>query len=74
MSNVERTKEFRKILGNQLRLIREQQGWELEQVAEMSGVKPITIEKIEAGAFNVPIDIIGKVCEVLGCGLNIQAL
>lgn len=71
MSNVERTKEFRKILGNQLRLIREKQGWEQEQVAEMAELKPVTVQKIEEGVFNVPIDVIERMCNVLGCSLGL---
>jgi len=38
----------------------------------MSGVKVQTVEKIEAGAFNVPADILAKVADVLGYYLTIQ--
>ena len=37
----------------------------------MTDVKVATIEKIEAGAFNVPLDIINKYAEVLGCEVRI---
>lgn len=57
----------RKRIGTQFREQREQQGWTIEQVATMADVKVATIEKIEAGAFNVPLDIINKYAEVLGC-------
>ena len=50
---------------------REEQGWTCQQVADMSGVKVQTVEKIEAGAFNVPADILAKVADVLGYYLTI---
>ena len=61
----------RKRIGIQFREQREQQGWTIEQVATMADVKVATIEKIEAGAFNVPLDIINKYTEVLGCEVRI---
>lgn len=61
----------RKRIGTQFREQREQQGWTIEQVATMAVVKVATIEKIEAGAFNVPLDIINKYAEVLGCEVRI---
>ena len=64
-------KSERKRIGTQFREQREQQGWTIEQVATMADVKVATIEKIEAGAFNVPLDIINKYAEVLGCEVRI---
>ena len=61
----------RKRIGTQFREQREQQGWTIKQVATMTSVKVATIEKIEAGAFNVPLDIINKYAEVLGCEVRI---
>lgn len=60
------------MLGGQLRDKREEQGWSREQVALMADVKEATIEKIEAGVFNVPLDILARVADVLGCELNIK--
>ena len=65
--------EQRKRIGAQLRELREEQGWTIAQVAEMVGVKFSTVEKIEAGVFNVPLDVLAKVAEVLGCELTIKA-
>lgn len=62
----------RKRIGTQFREQREHQGWTIEQVATMADVKVATIEKIEAGAFNVPLDIINKYAEVLGCEVRIK--
>ncbi len=55
----------RKELGEQVRKIREEQGWTVDQLAEMCDVKRQTVAKVEEGAFNVPIDVIGKVCDAL---------
>ena len=66
-------KDYRKRIGQQLRGQREEQGWSVEQVAEMAGVKEKTVEKIEAGVFNVPLDVLAKVAEVLGCSLTIKS-
>ena len=60
-------------LGYQLMQKREQEGWSVEQVATMAEVKPQTIMKIEAGVFNVPLDVLAKVAEVLGCELTIKS-
>ena len=64
--------EHRKRIGQQLKAVREEQGWDIAQVAAMADVKPATIEKIEAGVFNVPLDVLAKVAEVLGCSLTIK--
>ena len=65
--------QVRKDLGQMIREEREEQGWSVEQVAKMADVKPVTIEKIEAGAFNVPLDVLAKVADVLGCDLVFKA-
>lgn len=56
-------------IGAQLRAKREEQGWSVEQVATMADVKPQTVEKIENGVFNVPLDVLAQVADVLGCDL-----
>lgn len=55
----------RKKIGEQVRRIREEQGWTIDQLAVMCDVKRHTVAKIEEGVFNVPIDVIGKVCDAL---------
>ena len=61
----------RKRIGKRLRAIRETQGWSLEQVALMAGVKEATVRKVEEGAFNVPIDVLTTLADVLGYTLQI---
>ena len=62
----------RKRIGTQFREQREQQGWTIEQVATMAGLKPATIRKMEDGMFNYPLDVMTKVAEVLGCEITIH--
>ena len=64
--------KYRHQVGMMLKLARENQGWSAEQVATMADVKPATIEKIEAGAFNVPFDVLSRVADVLGCEMTIK--
>lgn len=65
-------KEGRKRIGERFRLIREEYGWSVEQVATMADLKPATIEKIEAGVFNVPLDVLCRVADVLGSQLTVE--
>ena len=66
-------RNYRAQVGMNLRMVRETQGWSVEQVATMADVKPQTVEKIENGVFNVPLDVLAKVADVLGCEINIKA-
>ena len=62
----------REKLGRDFRETRTALGWSVEQVAEMADVKPVTIEKIEAGKFNVSLDIMVRVADVLGSDVTIK--
>ena len=64
--------EQRQRIGQQFKTEREAQGWSIEQVATMAGVTQRNVEKIEAGIYNVPFDVLARVADVLGCevGLN----
>ena len=68
----ETKKVHRKELGEQFKSLREEQGWSIEQVALMADVRESTIEKIEAGAFNVPMDILARVADIFGADLTIK--
>jgi transcriptional regulator with XRE-family HTH domain len=65
-------KVHRKELGEQFKSLREEQGWSIEQVALMADVRESTIEKIEAGAFNVPMDILARVADIYSADLTIK--
>lgn len=62
----------RKKIGEHFREVREAQGWTTEQVALMADIKANTVEKIEAGVFNVPMDVLTRVADVLGYSLTIM--
>lgn len=66
-------RNYRAQVGMNLRMVREAQGWTVEQVATMADVKPQTVEKIENGVFNVPLDVLAQVADVLGCDLVFRA-
>ena len=66
-------RDYRHEVGKHLRYLREYHGWSVDQVATMAGVKPKTIEKIEEGAFNVSLDILAKVSDVLDADVTIKS-
>ena len=66
-------KKYRVQVGMMLKLAREAQGWSVDQVATMADVKPVTIEKIEVGVFNVPLDVLARVANVLDSELVIKS-
>lgn len=71
-SLAEYTNKHREQLGRDFRETRTALGWSVEQVAQMAGVKPITIEKIEAGKINVSFDIMVRVADVLSSDVTIK--
>ena len=64
--------EQRKRIGKRLKEIRTEQGWSQEQVALMAGVTERTVNKVEQGAFNVPLDVLATLSDVLGYELQIN--
>ncbi len=71
-SLAEYTNKHREQLGRDFRETRTALGWSVEQVAQMAGVKPVTIEKIEAGKFNVSLDIMVRVADVLSSDIALK--
>lgn len=67
---IEQKSKSRWRMGQELKAIREEQGWSTEQVALMADVKESTVEKVEQGAFNVPLDVLVKLANVLGYELT----
>ncbi len=67
----ERKIEVRVQLGQQIAQLREEQGWTQAQLAKMAGVTELNIQKIEDGRYNVPLDIIGMVADLLGCEVSL---
>ena len=71
---VEKKMEQRQRIGEQFRSEREAQGWSTEQVATMAGVTQRNVEKIEAGIYNVPFDVLARVADVLGCEVGLKQM
>lgn len=61
----------REYIGKRIAEIRQAKGLSIRQLAEASGVNFANIYKIENGKYNVSIDILGKICEALGCRIDL---
>ena len=61
----------REYIGKRIAEIRQAKGLSIRQLAEASGVNFANIYKIENGKYNVSIDILGKICDALGCRIDI---
>ena len=61
----------REYIGKRIAEIRQAKGLSIRQLAEASGVSFANIYKIENGKYNVSIDILGKICEALGCRIDV---
>ena len=61
----------REYIGKRIAEIRQAKRLSIRQLAEACGVNFANIYKIENGKYNVSIDILGKICEALGCRIDI---
>ena len=61
----------REEIGKKIAQIRTDRGYSIRQLADMSGVNFANNYKIETGKYNVSIDILGKICDALGCKIDI---
>ena len=57
--------------GQMVARLRRQSMLTVEQLAQMADIKPVTLQHIEEGAFNVPFDILNRLAVVLGGELQI---
>lgn len=64
---------MREEIGRQIAAIRKKRGLTQEQLAELSGLNRVNITKVENGRYNVSIDILHKICKVLGAQLSINS-
>lgn len=62
----------RQQIGQQLANIRKKRGLTVRQLAELSGVNYTNVGKIERGAYNVSIDILGKICDAMKTKISIE--
>ena len=63
--------ENRLRIGGQVAAIRKEKGLSIRELAEACGVTAQNITKIEHGKYNVSIDILGKICDVLNCRIDL---
>jgi len=59
-------KPIRKLLGERIRELRKAKGYTQEQLAELVGVEPRHISRVEGGYSSPSIDRLARVSEVLG--------
>lgn len=64
----------RRLLGKQITDYRNLRGLTLRQLADMAGVNYANICKIEIGKYNVSVDIIDRICSVLGVTLKLDTV
>lgn len=57
--------------GQMVARLRRQSMLTVEQLAEMADLKPVTVQHVEEGTFNVPFDILNRLAVVLGGELQI---
>lgn len=62
---------YREYIGRRIAQIRKGKGLTQEQLAKLTGYDRTNIAKIENGRYNTGIDIIGKICDALGCRIDI---
>lgn len=62
----------RERIGQEIARIRQSKKLTQVQLAELSGLNRVNINKIENGRYNVSIDILQKVCEALGVEIKIE--
>lgn len=51
-------REFRIQLGQEIKAVRESRAYSLTYLAEQIGIKPTTLENIEAGRFSIKVDFL----------------
>ena len=61
----------REYIGQRVAEIRQMKGLSIRQLADLCGVSAQNITKIEHGRYNVSVDILGKICDALGCKIEI---
>lgn len=59
-------------IGSQLLSAMVMRGYTYEQVAEMTQLKVATVQKIMDGVYNVGIDELSSIADVLGVKLNLE--
>ena len=64
-------KEKRKAMGESIREMRCAQGWTQEQLAQFAGITTSNLGRIEAGRYDVSLDILNKIAVGLNAEIRI---
>lgn len=64
--------KWRKKIGEKVRQRRESLGMTQVELSERSGLNRTNISKIEGGRYNVSVDLLGRIAEALGCGIELK--
>lgn len=64
--------DWRKRIGDQIRIRRESMGMTQSGLSELTGLDRANVSKIEGGRYNVSVDILGRIAEVLRCGIELK--
>lgn len=65
-------KDWKKILGEQIRARRQDLNMTQTELSEATGIDRANISKIEGGRYNVSVDIIGRIAEALRCEIRLE--
>lgn len=66
-------KNIREEIGERLYEIRLSKGMTQEELASKCGIIRTTISKIERGKFSVSVDMLARICDVLGARIDINS-
>lgn len=61
---------FRLDVGLKLKKLRENQGYSLKKMQDLTGLDESNISKIEHGRYNTGVDLIGKILDALDCDID----
>lgn len=58
-------------VGNEIRIARERKGMTQEDLAEVSGFRPHSIDSMERGRYVMDVKVLGRLAEALGCEIKL---
>lgn len=64
----------RQRMGKLIQSTREQRGITIEELAEKSGITRQNVIKVENGAYNTPIDVIGRLADAMNARILIESI
>lgn len=67
------TKNIREEIGGKLHEIRRARNMTQDELASKCGITRTTISKIERGRFSVSVDMLARICDVLGARIKINS-